>query len=47
MMWQFENKRVMVIGIMGLSVAFDIVDHGLLLCILQHRFDVNFHASGP
>ena len=35
-----ENQLVTAIVILGLSVAFDTVDHDLLLDILQKRFGI-------
>ena len=37
-LWGMERKEITAVMILDLSTAFDTIDHGLLLVILQNRY---------
>ena len=39
-LWCMERKEIMAVTILDITVAFDTVDHDLLLAILQNRYGI-------
>ena len=39
-LWGMERKEITAVIILDMSVAFDTVDHNLLLTILQNRYGI-------
>ena len=44
LLWSMEHKKVSVLTFLDLSVAFDTVDHGILLEILEKKFGIRATA---
>ena len=45
-LWAMEEQHITMMVILDLSVAFDMVDHGVLLKILENQFVVQIQHSG-
>ena len=45
-LWAMEDQCITMMVILDLSAAFDMVDHDILLKILESQFGVTRHSAG-